>query len=85
MEFTDIHSEPYPIASVSAIPTLCRITVDRRLLLPGETEASLLTPIRGIIATLGEGMPISRPTFLWQRLKRCPLLMACWDLHDETE
>ena len=51
MELTDIHSEPYPGASV--IPALCRVTLDRRLL-PGETEASVLAPIRDIIAALQE-------------------------------
>ncbi len=49
IEVTDIHSEPYPGSSV--IPSLCRASLDRRLL-PGETEASILNPIREIIQRL---------------------------------
>jgi len=41
---TDIISEPYPGHSV--IPTLCKVTYDRRTL-PGETEASVLADITG--------------------------------------
>ena len=43
---TDLHSEPYPGASV--VPHYCRATFDRRLLV-GETRESVLAPIRAII------------------------------------
>ncbi len=46
LELTDIHSYPYPGKSV--IPEKCKATFDRRLL-PGETEESVLEPIREII------------------------------------
>lgn len=41
---TDIVSEPYPGHSV--IPSICKVTYDRRLL-PGETAADVLAAIRG--------------------------------------
>src|SRR5262249_47801290 len=44
---TDIMSFPYP--SNSVIPERCRVTFDRRLL-PGETEESVLAPLREVIA-----------------------------------
>ncbi len=43
---TDLHSEPYPGASV--VPHYCKATFDRRLLV-GETRESVLAPIRAII------------------------------------
>lgn len=43
---TDLHSEPYPGASV--VPHYCKATFDRRLLV-GETRESVLKPIREII------------------------------------
>jgi putative selenium metabolism hydrolase len=43
MELTDIISTPYPGASV--VPHQCRVTFDRRLL-PGESEADVLEPLR---------------------------------------
>jgi putative selenium metabolism hydrolase len=46
---TDIKSSPYPGASV--VPSGCRVTYDRRLLV-GETKESILQPIRDIIARL---------------------------------
>ncbi|GIV77213.1 MAG: peptidase [Litorilinea sp.] len=42
LALTDIISEPYPGHSV--IPSICRVTYDRRLL-PGETEEDVLGPI----------------------------------------
>ena len=45
-EVTDIISSPYPGASV--VPAACRITVDRRLL-SGETEESVLAPLRDMV------------------------------------
>jgi len=42
MALTDIISEPYP--GYSVIPSLCRVTYDRRLL-PGETPADVLAAI----------------------------------------
>ena len=50
MALTDIVSEPYPGHSV--IPTLCRVTYDRRLL-PGETVADVLALITGQPSLLG--------------------------------
>lgn len=49
LELTDIISAPYPGASV--VPHQCRITFDRRTLV-GETEESVLAPIRKAIAEL---------------------------------
>jgi putative selenium metabolism hydrolase len=43
LELTDIISTPYPGASV--VPRQCRVTFDRRLL-PGESEADVLEPLR---------------------------------------
>ncbi len=50
LALTDIISEPFPGHSV--IPSLCRVTYDRRLL-PGETAATVLAPIEAIGARLG--------------------------------
>ncbi len=52
MVLTDIISSPYPGASV--IPEACSVTFDRRLL-TGETEESVLKPIKEIIAELSKG------------------------------
>lgn len=49
LELTDIKSTPYPGASV--VPSHCRATYDRRLL-PGETEESVLAPLRSLLARL---------------------------------
>ena len=43
---TDLHSEPYPGASI--VPHYCKATFDRRLLV-GETRESVLAPIRAVI------------------------------------
>ncbi|MBC7109146.1 MAG: YgeY family selenium metabolism-linked hydrolase [Methanomassiliicoccales archaeon] len=51
IELTDIISKPYPGASV--VPYECRATFDRRLIV-GETEESVLKPIKDIIAELRE-------------------------------
>ena len=51
MELTDIISSPYPGASV--VPDLCSVTFDRRLLL-GETEETVLAPIRARISELAK-------------------------------
>jgi hypothetical protein len=50
LALTDIISEPFPGHSV--IPSLCRVTYDRRLL-PGETAADVLAPFAEIGARLG--------------------------------
>lgn len=50
LALTDIISEPYPGHSV--IPSLCRVTYDRRLL-PGETAAAVLAPFAELGARLG--------------------------------
>ncbi|MGR3762839.1 YgeY family selenium metabolism-linked hydrolase [Rossellomorea sp. NS-SX7] len=49
LELTDIKSAPYPGASV--VPSHCRVTFDRRLLV-GETKESVLAPIKNLIQTL---------------------------------
>ncbi|MFJ8258551.1 YgeY family selenium metabolism-linked hydrolase [Peribacillus asahii] len=49
LELTDIKSSPYPGASV--VPSSCRATFDRRLLV-GETKESVLAPIRELIDRL---------------------------------
>jgi putative selenium metabolism hydrolase len=54
MELTDIISTPYPGASV--VPESCRVTYDRRLLV-GETEESVLGPIRQALSELGKQDP----------------------------
>ena len=46
LELTDIKSSPYPGASV--VPSHCRATYDRRLLV-GETKESVLAPIQAVI------------------------------------
>lgn len=49
LELTDIISNPYPGASV--VPNRCRVTFDRRTLV-GETEETVLAPIRQAVAVL---------------------------------
>jgi len=49
LELTDIKSSPYPGASV--VPSLCKATFDRRLLV-GETKESVLAPINHLIDKL---------------------------------
>lgn len=56
-ELTDIISAPYPGASV--VPHRCRATFDRRLL-TGETEESVLAPIRSAISALRQADPDCR-------------------------
>ncbi|WP_419787059.1 YgeY family selenium metabolism-linked hydrolase [Pseudodesulfovibrio sp.] len=51
---TDIKSTPYPGASV--VPSGCRVTYDRRLLV-GETPESVLAPINAIIDRLSAEIP----------------------------
>ena len=47
---TDLISKPYPALSV--VPHLCRATYDRRTL-PGETEESILAPVREVLGEAG--------------------------------
>lgn len=54
LELTDIKSEPYPGASV--VPSYCRATYDRRLLV-GETRESVLEPIQELLNQLMEKDP----------------------------
>jgi len=54
LELTDIKSEPYPGASV--VPSYCKATYDRRLLV-GETRESVLKPIQDIIDRLSAEDP----------------------------
>ena len=49
LELTDIVSAPYPGASV--VPHKCRVTFDRRLLV-GETEESVLAPLKQCVQDL---------------------------------
>ena len=49
LELTDIQSAPYPGASV--VPSQCKATFDRRLLV-GETRESVLAPLQAIIDEL---------------------------------
>jgi len=54
LELTDIISRPYPGASV--VPEYCRATYDRRLLV-GETEESVLAPIRRLLGEMAAEDP----------------------------
>ena len=54
LELTDIQSSPYPGASV--VPSYCRATYDRRLLV-GETRESVLAPINAALEELAEREP----------------------------
>lgn len=54
LELTDIKSRPYPGKSV--VPEYCAATYDRRLLV-GETEESVLLPIRKILEEMHEEDP----------------------------
>jgi len=54
LELTDIISNPYPGASV--VPSYCRATYDRRLLV-GETKESVLAPIKKVIENLKKEDP----------------------------
>lgn len=49
LELTDIKSSPYPGASV--VPSFCRVTFDRRLLV-NETRESVLAPILALVDQL---------------------------------
>ncbi len=51
---TDIISSPYPGASV--VPSRCRVTYDRRLLV-GETPESVLKPFQDVIDRLEDSIP----------------------------
>lgn len=51
---TDILSRPYP--GLSVVPEYCRVTFDRRLL-TGETEESVLLPIREAVERLAPESP----------------------------
>ncbi len=54
LELTDIVSTPYPGASV--VPSHCRATFDRRLLV-GETPSSVLAPVQAVLDRLAAGDP----------------------------
>lgn len=54
LELTDIKSSPYPGASV--VPSYCKATYDRRLLV-GETKYGVLSPIINIIEDLKKDYP----------------------------
>jgi len=54
LELTDIISTPYPGASV--VPSHCRATFDRRLLV-GETPETVLAPIQAVLDTLAAADP----------------------------
>lgn len=54
LELTDVKSEPYPGASV--VPSYCRATYDRRLLV-GETKESVLAPIQAVLDEAKKEIP----------------------------
>ncbi len=54
LELTDIKSTPYPGASV--VPSYCRATYDRRLLV-GETKESVLQPLQQLVDRLSAEEP----------------------------
>ena len=54
LELTDIISSPYPGASV--VPSLCRVTYDRRTLI-GESPADVLKPIEDAIGRVKARIP----------------------------
>lgn len=54
LELTDIKSRPYPGASV--VPSYCRATYDRRLLV-GETKESVLLPLQQLLDKLAAEDP----------------------------
>jgi len=54
LELTDIISSPYPGASV--VPSHCRATFDRRLLV-GETPAAVLAPLQAVLDRLAAADP----------------------------
>lgn len=54
LELTDIKSAPYPGASV--VPEYCRATYDRRLLV-GETQETVLAPLKALLARMMEEDP----------------------------
>ena len=54
LELTDVKSSPYPGASV--VPSYCRATYDRRLLV-GETRESVLEPIQRVLDSVMEKDP----------------------------
>ncbi|APF21128.1 YgeY family selenium metabolism-linked hydrolase [Clostridium butyricum] len=58
LELTDIKSSPYPGASV--VPSYCKATYDRRLLV-GETKESVLKPIVELIEELIEELRKNKP------------------------
>lgn len=69
LELTDIKSEPYPGASV--VPSYCAATYDRRLLV-GETEQSVLAPIRSALESLAASDPdFTARVCLAQGRERC--------------
>jgi len=55
LELTDIKSSPYPGASV--VPSYCRTTYDRRLLI-GETNDSVLAPLRELLDSMMREDPL---------------------------
>jgi putative selenium metabolism hydrolase len=59
LELTDIISVPYPGASV--VPSQCRVTYDRRLLV-GENKEEVLKPIEKVIADMSAEDPSFKAT-----------------------
>ena len=69
MELTDIISSPYPGASV--VPGLCRVTYDRRTLV-GETEQSVLAPVKAVIEEVKKIIPeLKARTYLSEGSETC--------------
>jgi acetylornithine deacetylase/succinyl-diaminopimelate desuccinylase-like protein len=86
---TDIMSSPYPANSV--VPDYCVATYDRRIL-PGETEESVLTPIREMVSrALASSGPTGDAhiaeddleTYTGQRI-RAPNFAPAWFFPDDA-
>ena len=70
MELTDIKSEPYPGASV--VPSYCKATYDRRLLV-GETRESVLAPVQEAIDAL-----MAQDTSVKAKVSYAAATLDCW-------
>ncbi len=82
MVLTDIISEPYP--GYSVIPSRCRVTYDRRLLV-GETEESVLAPLRTLPALQDVNITIAQgnhQTYTGATLA-APKFFPAWRLADD--
>ena len=85
LALTDIVSEPYPGHSV--IPSICKVTYDRRLL-PGEDAAGVLGAIAGLAALddiqLKAEIGIGEYAAFTGAVQRCEKFFPAW-LYEENE